>query len=127
VSEENREDEDGPEQRLLGCHVKRLREVRGLTQGELAERCGLSSDTIRRFEHGEFSPSHRTLRKLSKGLELSVMQLFRGFELDSDDSDETSELAALVRGRGRRTIELIIELVRVFLRALDEQRDVDTH
>jgi transcriptional regulator with XRE-family HTH domain len=122
------EDEDDPEQRLFGRHVKRLREVRALTQEVLAERSGLSADTIRRFEHGQFSPSHRTLRKLCKGLELSVSQLFQGFELDrDDDSDETSELAALVRGRGRQTVSQILELARVFLRALDEQRDGEAH
>jgi transcriptional regulator with XRE-family HTH domain len=126
--EQEDQEPDDPEQRLLGRHVKRLREVRGLTQEELAERSGLSSDTIRRFEHGNFSPSHRTLRKLCKGLELPVSQLFRGFELDPDnDGDETSELAALVRGRGRQTVSQILELARVFLRALDEQRDCDPH
>jgi transcriptional regulator with XRE-family HTH domain len=122
--EDDREDEDDPEQRLFGRHVKRLREVRGLTQEVLAERSGLSADTIRRFEHGQFSPSHRTLRKLCKGLGLTVSQLFRGFELDNDDdSDGISKLAGLVRGRGQQTLELIFELVRVFLRALDQQRD----
>jgi transcriptional regulator with XRE-family HTH domain len=92
----------------------------------LAERCGLSSDTIRRFEHGQFSPSHRTLRKLCKGLELSVSQLFQGFELVGD-GDEASKLADLVRGRGTRVISWIIDLVRVFLQVLDEQRDGDQH
>jgi transcriptional regulator with XRE-family HTH domain len=122
VREDEPEDEaeDDPEQRLLGGYVKRLREVRGLTQEVLAERSGLSADTIRRFEHGQFSPSHRTLRKLCKGLELSVSQLFQGFELVGDGDDEASELADLVRGRGARVISRVVELVRVFLRALDD-------
>ncbi len=52
----------------FGAHVKRLREVRRLTQEELAVRSGLAADTIRRLEHQEFSPSLRTLRKVCKGL-----------------------------------------------------------
>lgn len=90
----------------------------------LAERTGLSADTIRRLEHGAFSPSLITLRKLAHGFGLSVTQLFQGFEIDDEgDGDETSKLVALVRGRGPQTISQIRELTRVFLRALDEHRD----
>jgi transcriptional regulator with XRE-family HTH domain len=107
---------------LFGGYAKLLREVRGLTQEQLAERCGLSADTIRRLEHGEFSPSLRTLRKVARGFEMSVSQLFQGFDVDAEP-DETTELAALVRGRDRRTIAAVVELTRTFLRAVDEQRD----
>jgi transcriptional regulator with XRE-family HTH domain len=116
-----------PAAKPFGDYIKRLREVRGLTQEALAARCGLASDTIRRLEHGEFSPSLRTLRKTAHGLDLSVSQLFQGFDLD-DDSDETRELSALVRGRGPQTIAVVVDLVRVFLRALDQRReDGDAH
>ena len=115
-----------PATKPFGDYIRRLREVRGLTQEVLAERCGLASDTIRRLEHGEFSPSLRTLRKTAAGLDLSVSQLFQGFDLD-DDRDEARELTALVRGRGPQTIARIVDLTRAFLRALDEQRDSDAH
>jgi transcriptional regulator with XRE-family HTH domain len=48
-----------------------------------SERCGrdcdrrdLSQGLDPRLEHGSFSPSLRTLRKLAKGYDLSVAQLF---------------------------------------------------
>jgi transcriptional regulator with XRE-family HTH domain len=111
----------------FGAYVRHLREiVHGLKQEELAERCTLSADTIRRLERGAFSPSLLTLRKVAKGFGLSVAQLFQGFEVE-DDGDEISDLAALVRGRGRKTMALILELVRVFLRALDGTGDGDAH
>src|SRR5687767_5920452 len=68
----------------FGAHVKRLREVRRLTQEELATRSGLAADTIRRLEHQEFSPSLRTLRKVCKGLDLSVAAMFNSFELGEE-------------------------------------------
>jgi transcriptional regulator with XRE-family HTH domain len=74
------------------------------------------------LEHGEFSPSLRTLRKVAGGLGLSVSQLFHGLDLEAE-RDETSDLAMLVRGRGPRTIARIMDLARVFLQALDEQPD----
>jgi transcriptional regulator with XRE-family HTH domain len=111
----------------FGAYVRHLREVHELKQEELAKRCTLSADTIRRLERGAFSPSLLTLRKLAKGFGLSVAQLFQGFEveIDGDHGDETSDLAALVRGRGPKTMALILELVRVFLRALDGTGDED--
>ena len=110
----------------FGEYARLLREVRGLTQEALALRCGLSTDTIRRLEHGEFSPSLRTLRKFAKGLELSVRDLFEGFDPVTDEAgdakrQQTRELDALVRGRDQRTIARLVELARVFLRAVDEQ------
>lgn len=112
----------------FGAYVRLMREVRGLSQEELAEQCTLSADTIRRLEHGSFSPSLLTLRKLANGFGLSVAQLFHGFEVDGDtDGDETRELTALVRGRGSETIALILEIVRVFLRALYQRNHGQSH
>src|SRR5690606_33390439 len=59
----------------LGPHVKSLRTVRRLTQDELAERSGLAADTIRRLEHEEFSPSLRTLKKVARGLKVTLVTL----------------------------------------------------
>ena len=109
-----------PESRAFGKHVRWLRDGRKLTQEELARQCGLSADTIRRLEHGSFSPSLATLRKVASGFGCSVSDLFRSFELD-DPHAEAAELMALVRGRGARVVSLIVEVVRVFLRALEER------
>ena len=67
--------------RRFGRHSKSLRRARGLTQEVLAERSGLSADTIRRLEHGSFSPSLGTIRSLCEGLDLEVSTLFLSLEL----------------------------------------------
>ncbi|HLT36771.1 MAG TPA: helix-turn-helix transcriptional regulator, partial [Enhygromyxa sp.] len=61
--------------RHFGRHVRSLRRARGMTQEVLAQRSGLSADTIRRLEHGSFSPSLETLRKLCHGLDLMLSTL----------------------------------------------------
>lgn len=86
----------------FGRHVRSLRRARGLTQEELAERCGLSPDTIRRLEHGSFSPSLDTLRKLCAGLDMLLSTLFEGYELGKrsavrDLLDAIERLAPKVR------------------------------
>src|SRR5690606_31169914 len=67
--------------RPFGQHVRSLRRARGMTQEVLAERSRLSADTIRRLEHGSFSPSLDTLKKLCTGLSLPLSRLFESFEL----------------------------------------------
>src|SRR5690606_6283845 len=71
--------------RSFGRHVLSLRRARGMTQEVLAERSGLAVDTIRRLEHGSFSPSLDTLRKLCMGLDLMLSTLFETFELGARD------------------------------------------
>ena len=70
-----------PAPQPFGGYVRRLREARGLTQEGLAERCDLSADTVRRLEHGAFSPSLRTLRKLAKGFEPICGTTVRGLRM----------------------------------------------
>jgi transcriptional regulator with XRE-family HTH domain len=68
--------------RQFGQHVLSLRRSRKLTQEGLADAAGLAADTIRRLEHGTFSPSLQTLRRICRGLGLQLSTLFTSFELD---------------------------------------------
>ena len=49
-----------------------------MSREALAARSGLAVDTIARLEKDAFSPSYRTLFKLSAGLEISVSTFFDG-------------------------------------------------
>jgi transcriptional regulator with XRE-family HTH domain len=104
--------------RGFGRHVRSLRRARGLTQEGLAERCGLSTDTIRRLEHGSFSPSLDTLRKLVGGLDILLSTLFEGYELNRRDRER--ELAGLLVGRPARVVDWVLDMVRGALDCLDE-------
>ena len=46
------------------------RKALGLSQEALAEKCGLSSDTVYRAENGLVIPTKETLEKLETGLEM---------------------------------------------------------
>jgi transcriptional regulator with XRE-family HTH domain len=105
----------------FGAHVKRLREVRRLTQEELATRSELAADTIRRLEHQEFSPSLRTLRKVCKGLEISVAAMFNSFEL-GDQPEELSRIYALLLGRSQAELVLVERVLSELLAELDQYR-----
>jgi transcriptional regulator with XRE-family HTH domain len=106
--------------REFGKHVRSLRRARGVTQDALAKRSGLSADTIRRIEHGSFSASIETLRKLCSGLGVAPSTVFEGFELGR--TDERRELLDLVAARSRDEIVLVTRVVRALLDELDTQR-----
>jgi len=53
----------------LGLKVSDLRQQKGLTQEQLAERCEVSPRTIQRIESGEVDPRAYTLHCLSEALE----------------------------------------------------------
>ena len=97
--------------REFGRHVRSCRRARGLTQEQLAQLSGLSPDTIRRLEHGSFSPSLETLSKLSLGLELSLSTLFGAFEVG--ERCLSRELIDLVTMMGPREQLLMLQLAPV--------------
>ncbi|NVB37496.1 helix-turn-helix transcriptional regulator [Pseudenhygromyxa sp. WMMC2535] len=103
--------------RNFGRHVRSLRRARGMTQEALAERSGLSADTIRRLEHGSFSPSLDTLRKLCSGLDLMLSTLFESFELG--DRNEARELLDLLGTRASYELTLATTILRSLFEALD--------
>jgi len=54
-----------------------LRTRKGLTQGELAERVGVSRKTINTVENGVFTPSTTLALKLARVLGTSVEKIFQ--------------------------------------------------
>ncbi len=56
--------------------LKRLRQLRGLTQRELAEATGVDPATLNQIEGGRRAPSVYTLAALADGLGCEVRDLF---------------------------------------------------
>jgi len=88
-----------------------------MTQEVLAERSRLSADTIRRLEHGSFSPSLDTLKKLCTGLSLPLSRLFESFELGK--RSESRELDDLLATRTPRELALATTVLRALFAELD--------
>jgi transcriptional regulator with XRE-family HTH domain len=59
----------------MNTNVRRLRELRALSQRELAARAGLSVTTVNRIEIGQRKPIPRTVRKLAGALGVSPEEL----------------------------------------------------
>lgn len=60
----------------LANRLKDKRGELGLTQAELAERCGVTRKTVNTVENGVFTPSALLAIKLARALSVPVEELF---------------------------------------------------
>lgn len=61
----------------VALQVIDLRVKLGLTQAQLAERCGIDQADISRIEHGSTSPTTRTLQRIADALDADVRLVSR--------------------------------------------------
>jgi transcriptional regulator with XRE-family HTH domain len=69
----------------LGANISVLRRAKGWTQSDLAERVGVDTETISRFERGVTLPSLLTLEKISQSLRAGVGDLLAESSAQPDD------------------------------------------
>lgn len=62
----------------LGLRIRSLRKERGLTQIELAFRCGMEPSNLNRIEAGRTNPTVRSLSLIANGLGVKLSTLFEG-------------------------------------------------
>ena len=63
---------------VTSATIKMLREKRNLTQAELADRIGVSSKTVSKWETGKGLPDITLLQPLAQALGISVIELMNG-------------------------------------------------
>ncbi|MGC8530543.1 MAG: cupin domain-containing protein [Acidiphilium sp.] len=64
------------EETAVGARLKRMRQVFGLTQRELARRAGVTNGAISLIEQGRVSPSISSLKKILDGIPMSLAEFF---------------------------------------------------
>lgn len=63
---------------ITGVTIKKLREARGITQQQLAEKIGVSSKAVSKWETAKGLPDISLVESLSQALGVSVMELMSG-------------------------------------------------
>ena len=66
---------------VTGTTIKQLRESRNMTQAELADRIGISSKTISKWETAKGLPDISLLQPLAQALGISVIELMNGEQI----------------------------------------------
>ena len=89
----------------VGDQLKRIRELKGLSQGKIEERTGMYRCYISRVENGHTVPSLETLEKFARALGMPLYQILyekdSGSQLPNSRAQELNDWAS--RGKGRRT------------------------
>ena len=62
---------------VLGTRIKNERELKGLSQTELANIIGKDQPSLNRVEKGRVNPSYLFLLEISKGLNLPLWELIK--------------------------------------------------
>jgi transcriptional regulator with XRE-family HTH domain len=75
---------------IIADRLRRLREGKSLSQGDVEKRTGLLRCYISRVENGHTVPAIQTLEKLARALEIPLYQLFY-------DGEEPSKLPTLLK------------------------------
>jgi transcriptional regulator with XRE-family HTH domain len=92
---------------VIGTRLKKLREDRNLSQGDIEKRTGLLRCYISRVENGHTVPSLETLERLAAALELPLYQLFY-------EGDQPPPLPNLSRHRTTEELALDAEQEKEF-------------
>ena len=79
---------------VTGAAIRQLRENQKLTQAELAEKLGVSSKTISKWETGKGLPDISLLQPLAQALGISVIELMNGQPIANNNIS-----ANLLRGK----------------------------
>ncbi len=69
---------------LISDNIKRLRELKGLSQKEVAAASKMLQGQYSRIENGKVEPSVSTLEKLAKVFEVSLTEFFKSNDLDGE-------------------------------------------
>ena len=79
---------------VTGAAIRQLRENQKLTQAELAEKLGVSSKTVSKWETGKGLPDISLLQPLAQALGISVIELMNGEPIANNNIS-----ANLLRGK----------------------------
>ena len=68
---------------IIGNNVRKLRNLKGVSQQELADYSNVAKSTVQRIENGKLNPSILLLKNISLALEIELSELI-------NDKDQSS-------------------------------------
>ncbi len=110
--------------RLVGEQIRMIRKAKGLTQENVAERCGIRVTRISDIERGQTNASLKTLEKIINALNISPSELFNFQKLNLAEGIEDKRLMveihkSLLMERGIEDVKYVIHSANTFLNAVD--------
>lgn len=60
----------------VGIQIQKIRELKGISQQDLAAKCNFEKSNMSRLEAGKVNPTLSTLEKVASALEINIIELF---------------------------------------------------
>ncbi|WP_339253946.1 helix-turn-helix transcriptional regulator [Sporosarcina sp. FSL W8-0480] len=112
--------------RLVGEHLRMIRELKGINQEELAENAGIARARISEIENGKGNATLGTLAKVMEALEIAPMEIFN-FQNLSNTTDITDKKLLIEIHRARlmerelSEIQYVIDNTETVLKLMDKK------
>ncbi len=104
---------------MIGKRIKNVRKARGMTQEQLAERCGCTSTHISNIENGKIGISIELLYVLSRVLE----QQMDYFVMDSEGADPNVKINSIIAPKLDQCDPEMLDVIDGFLDRMITYRD----
>jgi transcriptional regulator with XRE-family HTH domain len=105
----------------LAKHMRDRRRALGITQEQLAEKSGLSTNYIARLEIADKTPSFATLILLSEALEVEVSELLAG-DKERPWISDAEEIARIMESLTERDSQFVLNQVQAIVSYLKSLR-----
>ena len=106
----------------LGIHIKERRREAGLSQEALAEKAGISPNTVSRIEGGLMAMSVETFQKLVQVLGLDANELLCHTGVSEDGDRRTRDIFSRISHMEKREKEIVMQTVKGLVDALEKNR-----
>ncbi len=103
-------------QKLLGRHIRSLRQTRGLTQQQLGERADLNYKYLGAIERGEENPSLIVLQRIATALEIELSDLFRFAHEETSPKAIRKSIDHLLTVADTEKLQLACKLLKALLK-----------
>ena len=90
----------------LSANLKKIRKAKNLSQFELAEKAGLSDQTINSIEGKRLWPSDKTMIKIANALETDAYQFFIP---ENIENKQTDIIIPELKSALKKNIDILIE------------------
>ena len=97
--------------KTIGERIRNYRNLEGLNQEQLAERCDLHATYIGQLERGEKNATLESIEKIVKGLDISFETLFEKIQVGEFRNNVPSQCYSLIDALNKKEQAAIHELI----------------
>lgn len=99
----------------FGLQIKGYRELKGLTQEDLAEKLDIASNTVSAWENGKIFPKYISIVSLCNALKVSEEELFSFCATTNTDNSNLNTIMNLAQQLSPIKQKQVIEIIKTFI------------